>query len=131
MPRRPCAILALLGALAVLTGCAGDTPVTDRDAVLHLKLDEYRIRPQAIRVRAGVLRIIARNEGRLTHNVRVEESTDTEAATPLVYATTPTAFPGRTVASKRFRLLPGTYRLVCSIGNHENLGQYAELVVTR
>ncbi len=132
-PSAPRAILALLGAAALLTGCGGGSPdpVTDQDATLRLRLDEYRIRPAAIKVRSGRIRILARNEGRLTHNVKVEEATDEEGATPIVYASTKTMQPGERAPGVTVTLFPGRYRLVCTIGNHENLGQYAELVVTQ
>jgi uncharacterized cupredoxin-like copper-binding protein len=130
MPCRPCAILALLGAAAVLSACGGSTPVRDRDGTLRLKLDEYRIRPQALEVHTGVIRIVARNGGRLTHNVKVQQADDAQGSTtPVDFGGTPTAQPGQTVRSDPIRLEPGTYRLVCTIGNHENLGQYAELRV--
>jgi len=133
MPSPLRASLALLGAAAVAMGCGGGSPdpLTDRDATLRLRLDEYRIVPGAIKVRAGRIRIVARNRGKLTHNVKVEEATDKEGATPIVYATTATMQPGETAPTVPLRLLPGRYRLVCTIGNHQNLGQYAELEVTR
>lgn len=131
MPPVPRAILALLGAAALLTGCGGaNDPVTDQDGTLRLTLDEYRILPGAIKVRAGRIRIVARNVGKLTHNVKVEEATDEEGATPIDFGGTATMQPGET-AAETVRLFPGRYRLVCTIGNHENLGQYAELIVTR
>ncbi len=130
MPRRPRAILGLLGAAAVLAGCGEAAPVRDRDGVLHLRLDEYRIRPVSIRVHAGAVRIVALDVGRLTHNVRLEAVDEAEGAAPQVLGGTPTAQPGETVRSKDpIVLRPGKYRLVCSIGNHENLGQYATLEV--
>ncbi len=133
MPSALRAPLALLGAAALVTGCGGGNPdpVTDRDATLRLRLDEYRIVPGAIKVRAGRIRIVARNRGKLTHNVKVEEATDKEGATPIVYDGTATMQPGETAPTVSLRLLPGHYRLVCTIGNHENLGQYAELEVTQ
>jgi len=133
MPVSLRAILALLGAAASVAGCGGGTPdpVADRDGTLRLRLDEYRILPSAIKVRSGEIRIVARNRGRLTHNVKVEEATDKESATPIVYGGTETMQPGETAPAVTVRLFPGHYRLVCTIGNHGNLGQYAELEVTR
>jgi len=127
------AILALLGAAASVAGCGGSArdPVTDRDGTLQLRLDEYRILPGAIKVRSGEIRIVARNRGRLTHNVKIEEATDKEGATPTVYGGTETMQPGETAPPVTVRLFPGRYRLVCTIANHGNLGQYAELEVTR
>jgi plastocyanin len=36
-----------------------------------------------------------------------------------------------TVVAREFKLLPGTYRLYCGVGNHRALGMQATLVVTR
>jgi uncharacterized cupredoxin-like copper-binding protein len=129
------ASLVLLGAAAVLSGCGAGSPdpVTDKDATLRLTLGdpEYAMSPGAIKVRSGPIRIVARNKGRLTHNVKVEEANDEEGATPIVFGGTETMQPGETAPGVTVRLFPGRYRLVCTIGNHENLGQYAELEVTR
>lgn len=135
-----CARLALLGTAAVLAGCNGEpAAVVDKDAVLRLKLDEYRIRPQVIRVDATAvpmrIKIVARNLGRLTHNVKIERS---EQPSPDASVTvdpnaplggTPTAHPGETVRSEDIYLDPGTYRLTDTIGNHDNLGQFGTLYV--
>lgn len=134
MPPALRASLALLGAATLAAGCSGNPdPVVDRDGTLRLRLGdpEYAITPGAIKVRAGRIRIIARNEGKLTHNVRVEEATDVEGAIPIDYVTTETMQPGEQAPGKTVRLFPGHYRLVCTIGNHQSLGQYAELEVTQ
>ena len=133
MPRPLRASLALLGAAAVLAGCggSGSGAVTDKDGVLRLRLDEYRITPSKIRVRAGRIRILATNTGVLTHNVRIEQDSDAQGVTtPVVYGGTATMQPGTSAPGVTIRLFPGKYRILCTIGNHENLGQYAELTVT-
>jgi hypothetical protein len=132
MPLSFRASLVVLGAAALLSGCA-PKQVTDRDGTIRLTLGdpEFAISPGSIKVRSGVIKIIARNKGKLTHNLRIEAVDDTEGATPKVYGSLPTMQPGQTAPSKTLRLSPGRYRLVCTIGNHENLGQYAELDVTR
>jgi uncharacterized cupredoxin-like copper-binding protein len=43
---------------------------------------------------------------------------------------TKTLFPGET-GQTTVDLGPGKYRLVCTIANHDNLGQYGELKVIR
>jgi plastocyanin len=131
---RPHAIL-LAGLLPVLalTACGEPAPVDVDGATLEVVLDDYRITPQNVRVRPGALplRIVARNEGRLQHNVKVESLTQTDSqGTPILLGGTQSASPGHT-AHATVRLRPGTYRLVCTIGNHDNLGQYGELVVER
>src|SRR4051812_18411768 len=66
---RRLAALLLLGALT-LAGC-GDGPsyTSAKDGVLHVTLDEYRIRPENFEVPAGRIHLEAVNDGRLTHNL--------------------------------------------------------------
>ena len=120
----------VLGALAPVLAACERSPdfVTDRDAVLRLELGEYTIEPQNLRVRAGLIRLVATNEGRLTHNVAVESIEDGEGEEPTNYARTDTSQPGEVVRTS-VTLGPGKYRLRCTIGNHDDLGQYGELQV--
>jgi uncharacterized cupredoxin-like copper-binding protein len=128
-------LLALipLGATALLAGCGGADPfVTDRDGVVRLELTDtegYRIIPENVRVREGRIRIVARNRGILTHNVRVTEIERDIGEEVTDYGTTETAQPGQ-VVGRTVTLGPGRYKLVCTIGNHDDLGQYGELRVT-
>jgi uncharacterized cupredoxin-like copper-binding protein len=123
-------LAALFMAAAVLAGCGDDTPYTAaRGHTLRLRLDEYRILPERITVPAGRIRIVARNVGRLTHNVAIVQfdrplGEDEEKQ----YGRTRTAHPGD-VVSTTVTLRPGKYRIVCTIANHDNLGQYGELKV--
>jgi hypothetical protein len=131
MARRLTTLLVLAGATAaVLAACGSDAsyvPASGR--AVTLRLDEYRVLPQRVTAPAGRVRIIARNVGRLTHNVAVVQfdrplGEDEEKQ----YARTPTAHPGEVVRTTA-NLKPGKYRLVCTIANHDNLGQYGELKV--
>jgi plastocyanin len=132
MRRRPQTLLAAAAALIALAlaGCGADPPYTPaKDHTVNLRLDEYRVIPARITVPAGRIRIVARNTGRLTHNVAVVQfdrplGEDEEKQ----YARTRTAHPGE-VVSTTVTLRPGQYRLVCTIANHDNLGQYGELKV--
>jgi hypothetical protein len=123
--------LLALGAVA-LAGCGGGPAYVNAQAsTLHLTLDEYRIQPQAIRARSGRVHIVARNVGRLTHNLVVQEFKHVSGEEPKVYARTDTAHPGETVSERNDLVLrPGKYRLVCTIANHDDLGQFGELKVT-
>ena len=47
---------------------------------------------------------------------------------PREYARSRTAHPGETVVARAV-LRPGRYRLVCTLANHDNLGQYGVLIV--
>jgi plastocyanin len=127
--------MPLLGVLVALvaTGCGGAIAYTRApDRGVGVRLDEYRVLPEHIQVRAGRVTITARNTGRLTHNVVVVQfrrplgdETEKQYGQP-----TKTLFPGET-GSTTVDLKPGKYRLICTIGNHDNLGQYSELKVVR
>ncbi len=123
------AVLATLGAGA-LGGCGGDpAPAGARDGRLAVRLDEFRVRPEHIRVPAGRLTIVARNDGVLAHDVAVLAGRrPLNPADERRFGTSPTALPGQTV-TLTVRLRPGAYRLACILANHDNLGQYATLEV--
>lgn len=131
-PRR--ATLAAIGTSALLLGaCGGEPePVKPAGQTLELAVDEYRIRPQALEVDPGTVKLVVENVGKLTHNVRIESVTETASDNggedPVVFGGTATAQPGETVEAD-VPLVPGEYRLTCTIANHDNLGQYGTLVV--
>jgi uncharacterized cupredoxin-like copper-binding protein len=131
MGRRRTTLLVSSLAVAALLGACGSDPsyVPASGQAVSLRLDEFRVLPQRVTVPAGRVRIIARNVGRLTHNVAVVQfdrplGEDEEKQ----YARTRTAHPGEVVETT-VTLKPGKYRLVCTIANHDNLGQYGELKV--
>jgi uncharacterized cupredoxin-like copper-binding protein len=131
MARRHATLFALVALCAApLFGCGRDAPYVGASGhTVSLRLDEYRVLPQRVTVPAGRVRIVARDVGRLTHNVAVVQfdrplGEDEEKQ----YARTPTAHPGDVVRTT-VTLKPGKYRLVCTIANHDNLGQYGELKV--
>lgn len=130
MARHLAPLVAVLAVAAAVAGCGDDTPyVPATGHTIRLRLDEYRILPQRITVPAGRVTIVARDVGRLTHNVAIVQfdrplGEDEEKQ----YARTPTAHPGDVVRTSA-TLRPGKYRIVCTIANHDNLGQYGELKV--
>ena len=135
MPRlRPGqAPIALLVAPALALGVAacGDDPVAVERRELRRRGHEYWIVPNDVRVRQGRLRIVATNIGRLTHNVKVvKRDPDDLEAPPTEIGGTRTAQPGDSVPVT-LTLEPGEYRLACTIANHDDLGQYGTLVVSR
>jgi plastocyanin len=124
------ALLAL--AVAVLAACGEDDPVALEGNELRVRLDEYRIIPEDVRVQAGRLRIVATNVGRLTHNLKVvQEDPEDSENRDIEVGGTGTAQPGETV-SFTFEDLPvGTYRMACTIANHDHLGQYGDLIAVK
>jgi len=129
MPRAASLLLVLLAVGAGAAGCGDPEPVPVQNRTIGLKLDEYRILPPAVSAPAGPLRLIIRNLGRLTHNVQVETIPRLGSTKqPSVIARTATVHAGER-AEVRFTIRPGTYRLRCTIGNHDDLGQTGTLVV--
>jgi hypothetical protein len=120
---------AVLAALALVCGGCGADDVfrTDRP-ILRVTLDEYRIVPQNVVVKPGRIKFAVRNTGRLTHNL-VVQIPDGPGDKPIEIARVGTMQPGETAEPIKVDLKAGTYRLVCTIANHDDLGQYGELEV--
>jgi plastocyanin len=113
-----------------LGACGGDDPVVLEGRTLRLRLDEYRIIPQDVEVRPGRLRIVGTNVGRLTHNVKVARRNPDNLEAPAEEIDgTRSMQPGESAAVEFEDLRPGEYRLLCSIANHDDLGQYGTLIV--
>ncbi len=127
MLSRP-ARFGLAATIVLLAGCGADRPTPALHRTIGVRLDEYRIVPEAITAPAGRLRIIARNRGRLTHNVKVQTIPSDPEQQPDVLGGTDTLQPGER-DEKSIVLRPGRYELVCTIGNHDDLGQFGTLTV--
>jgi len=130
IPIAPAVLALALTVVLAMPGCGGDPePVTDRDATLQLKLREFRIEPQVIRVRPGRIHIVARNVGTLAHNLKVRSLNRKRGEEVKVYGEAQgTAFPRGTIVGD-VTLPPGKFELVCTIGNHDDLGQTGTLIV--
>jgi plastocyanin len=94
---------------------------------LRVMGDEYRFDPSRV-VIAGArerepseVRIALRNEGALAHNLKVFRGDEELGGTP--------TFQGGRTDSGTVRLRPGEYRMVCTVGNHADLGMVGELEV--
>jgi hypothetical protein len=134
MPR----FLSLAAALAVpalaLASCGESHTVTTSAPILRITVDEYRIVPQNITVkldpaRDGRLKIAVHNTGRLTHNLVIQIPPKKFRERPVEVARVKTMQPGEEGDPIKVKLKPGTYRLVCTIGNHDDLGQTGKLTV--
>ena len=124
-------LMVLCVALPV-AACSDEEPTSIEGRALRVRLDEYRIVPQNVRVTEGRLRLVATNVGRLTHNLFVvrQDEEDLEER-PVEIEGTRTAQPGESTAVTIERLAAGEYRMICSIANHDDLGQYGRLIVEK
>jgi plastocyanin len=117
---RVAALLTVL--LCAAVGCGGEEPTARvRDGRAQIVLDDFSIRPQTIRARAGRITFALVNRGRVGHNFHLRRGT----GEPLAVTT---LLPGEreTVTAELGR---GDYRMVCTVSNHEELGMYGTLVV--
>ena len=123
----------VLAVLALALGGCGDDDVfrTDRP-ILRIALDEYRIVPQNIVVKPGRMKLTVRNSGLLTHNLAVQVPKG-PAGKPVDIpgGRVDTMQPGASGEPIKVTLQVGEYRLVCTIANHDDLGQYGVLKVQR
>ena len=119
----PCAILAFLA------GCGGDddeerarSVTINPNSTLRVTGDEYSFDPARVTVRgAGPLTIRLKNDGDLAHNLRIERDGEDIGGTP--------TFPGGQSQSGRVNLEHGRYEMVCTVGDHAELGMTGELEV--
>jgi uncharacterized cupredoxin-like copper-binding protein len=117
----------ILGLLVSASGCGGEGTYRTERPILRISLDEYRIVPQNIVARSGRTKLDVRNAGRLTHNLVVQIPRGRREAVEV--GRTETMQPGETGEPIKLTLRPGDYRLVCTIANHDDLGQFGKLEV--
>ena len=83
---------------------------------------EYEFDPSAVVVDdPGPLRIALRNDGTLAHNLRLFRGDREVGGTP--------TFTGGRTESARVTLERGAYEMVCTVGNHADLGMTGTLEV--
>jgi plastocyanin len=119
----PCAILLCLA------GCGGDddeeparSVTVNPNSTLVVTGDEYSFDPGRVVVGgAGPLTIRLRNAGELAHNLRVERDGEDIGGTP--------TFGGGETQAGRVNLEHGRYEMVCTVGDHAELGMTGELEV--
>jgi plastocyanin len=112
----------LLLALAVLAGCGEDRePVVVPDGRVTIAQVDYRFQPQDISVPRGRVTVTVVNRARLAHTLRV-----IRGGRERIRITSQLPGQQTTVTA---RLRRGRYRLLCALGNHEELGMWGTLVV--
>jgi plastocyanin len=127
--RLPAPLFVLLAALTAV-GCGGDddeggdgaaTPLS-AGAALRVIADEYSFDPAAVVLDGGgELRIRLVNEGSLAHNLRLVRGDEDVGGT--------STFAGGEAGSDTVRVTPGRYEMVCTVGDHAELGMTGELQV--
>jgi uncharacterized cupredoxin-like copper-binding protein len=129
--RRPAAACAVLfaGLSAALAGCGEDDEQPVRSATVPAGATqvvvgrEYSFDPNDLTVRGrGPVRLQLDNRGELAHNLRVEG----RGGRPL--GGTRTIEAGAS-ADAALRLPPGDYRMICTVGDHAELGMTGTLRV--
>ena len=120
----PLIALLLLGA----GGCGddddkpGQTATVKSGAAIPVVADEYSFDPETIVVTGGGrVTFELANEGVLAHNLRVFDGGDDVGGTP--------TFTGGKTRSGSVDVEPGDYELVCTVGNHAELGMTGNLTV--
>ena len=77
--------------------------------------DEYSFDPSTIQVRdAGTLGVTLQNKGSLAHNLKLFRGDEEVGGT--------STLPAGRSESVRLNLEHGRYRMVCTVGDHEQLG---------
>jgi plastocyanin len=109
-------------------GCGGDddepgrTVAVKSGSTLAVVADEYTFDPETIVLSGGgELAVALENEGVLAHNLRVFDGGDELGGTP--------TFTGGKTRSGTVAVEPGEYELVCTVGNHADLGMTGKLTV--
>ena len=121
-------LVPLIALLAVLGGCGDDddkpgrTVTAQSGETLDVTADEYEFDPETIILRGGEqLTVALKNDGVLAHNLRVIRNGDDLGGTP--------TFTGGKTGEGTVIVEQGTYELVCTVGNHADLGMVGKLEV--
>ena len=115
--------------LLAFVACGGDDQDRDTRSVtvkpnstLRVTAKEYSFDPGAVTVSGrGPLTIQLKNAGSLAHNLKLTRSGERLGGTP--------TFPGGETRSGRVNLEPGRYEMVCTVGDHAELGMRGDFEV--
>lgn len=114
----PAAKPAPAGERASSRGGGEQAPVLQGTVPMLLK--DFELQPDALAVKAGSVTFVLKNDGRYTHDFRVEgQGVDLKG---------PKVGSGRST-EWRIALQPGTYRISCPVSNHADRGMAGTLTV--
>jgi plastocyanin len=113
---------ALLSLVVFATGCGEPGAVKAKSQTVEIKLENFRFRPQNVRVRAGEVTFVLKNSGRVGHNFRMRN-------TKIVAMEVPTIRPGEKVVAKA-KLAAGWYT-IASTANPRQLGMVGKIIVEK
>ena len=126
---RPTLLCACLTAL--MAGCGGDgeggsgggrAVTVPAGQPVRVAGDDYSFSPSTVVVsRPGPTTITLDNKGSLAHNLKVFRGESEIGGTP--------TFQGGVTRSGTVRLARGSYRMVCTVGDHAEQGMVGELEV--
>jgi plastocyanin len=127
--RRLAAITALCACLLPACGGgdgeedAGPAVTVEAGEELRVAGNEYSFDPENVVVTGGGgrLKITLENTGSLAHNLKIERGGEDLGGTP--------TFQGGRTESGTVELEPGEYEMVCTVGNHAELGMTGKLTV--
>ena len=91
-----------------------------QEGTVEIALKDFFLEPDQITIKAGKITFILVNEGRYTHDLRVQGQGVNEKA--------PRVSVGRD-SQWEIHLEPGEYRIDCPISNHDERGMVGTLVV--
>ena len=124
-------LLALAPLTLGLTACGGGgddsgggPPKTfQKGQTVAVKGSEYKFDPGTVTVEGGGgrVKISLENAGSLAHNLRILKGGDDVGGTP--------TFTGGETKSADVDLQPGEYEMICTVGDHADLGMKGKLTV--
>jgi plastocyanin len=124
--RRLLSLIALL--VLASAGCGGDddepgrTVTVEPGDAITVVADEYSFDPETIVLTGGGrLTVELENDGVLAHNLRVFDGGSDIGGTP--------TFVGGDARGGTVDVEPGAYELVCTVGDHADLGMTGKLQV--
>jgi hypothetical protein len=124
------ALLGLFACLLYLSACGTHVVIVNSSEV-RLRLDEFSITPQNVQVHAGRIKFVAVNVGIETHDLAVEAEQPLADGDPDYLNVPMIAEPGQTIPPFKLTLKPGRYKLVDTVADHVDLGEYGTLIVVK